>query len=755
MHTPKARGRGRRLRLRALVVLGFILALLVAQARLLAFDACHTCPTEDLFLLVDHRVDWQRRRERRSAAALLVDDLLEVVFPVAIGAAFLSSSPALTAVAVGVVLHFWVIPRARCQVLHSMGEFDLDDVRGGLHLLNRLDRWVWVATVVTMVVTTGDAYANTPTAMSMIGLGVRPQTLQPAKLTSPERDGVVDHFRVRTDHTKTHWVVTIRQPITLRIPREDPDQADVLMVQLHCGTDPDTGKPYLDQTTVGLAFGLSRQMTNERIASYKRRERIADVLEHERRNHALTPPVVQAIHRAILDDPLVGASAIRRHLVEIGVVAAEEDIALTTIDRASRTVDYPAVRTRIHEMLRRGEIVPDHQKIAQILLKEMDALAAVAGKKAGQVRVPMAELLALPSKDIDHPAPTIARSMPGIDELPSAADCGASPGLRWTFLLYFTSGASYREIAMFLGVRCGSTIYRRLNSLLERLPPLQAFLGPVRHSDVVAIDEKFILAPRSNRGGKMGRWVYLFLAIDPHSYDLLHAEVYPSRTTDCARAFLIGLKAKGVVSPKVIVSDLWGPYETLIPELFPSAVHHQCVFHAEQATSKLMLDKLGSNYASIPEARALKAAIIDLFRAASRRTLVRRYKKLLTRKPAWIESRPQLKPVFDSLERHFERLANAYTSRVLSVPKTNNAVERVIRCFTRRYKTMAGFNSLETAQRYVRLWEYYYRFRPFTSDASRRIRNRSPLQIAGYEVQGLTCLDLVMPPPQVQSASRA
>lgn len=68
---------------------------------------------------------------------------------------------------------------------------------------------------------------------------------------------------------------------------------------------------------------------------------------------------------------------------------------------------------------------------------------------------------------------------------------------------------------------------------------------------------------------------------------------------------------------------------------------------------------------------------------------------------------------------------------------------------------MAGFETLKTARAYVRLWSYYYRFRPFSPDASPGIRRRSPLEIAGYDVQGLTCLDFVMPPPQVGSASRA
>lgn len=706
---------------------------------------------ETAYLRLDIQVVTQRRRCNISPADILVDGFLFVILPVSVITLLVTGNGLLTALLVGASLHFWLLPRARRQVLSAWE--DPVEMVAAIAQINRLDRWAVVASLLAFLL--GILVPAPIDGAPLIAASVRPQTLQPDRLTSTVRDGVVDHYRVRTSHTDTHWVVEVRQPITIRIPREDPDLADVVMVLLHRGTGFD-GKPYLDQATVGLIFGLSRQMTNERIAMYKRQEHIADVLGRERQNHTLTPPVVQAIHQMILEDPLAGASAIRRHLVEIGVVATEDDIALITIDRASRSVDYPAVRTRIHEMLRRGEIVPDHQKIAKMLLKEMEALAVVAGKKAGQIVVPVAELLAPPSQAVDHPEPTTSPSMPGIDDLPAVEGNGVSPDLRWTFLLYFTNGASYREVAMFLGV-WGSTIYRRLGSLRRRLPPLQKLLGPLRFSGAVAVDEKFILAPRSDRGGKMGRWVYLFLAIDPHSYDLLHAEVYPSRTTDCARAFLVGLKAKGVLPPKVkvFVSDLWGPYETLIPELFPGVVHHQCVFHAEQATSKLMLDKLGSDYVSIPEARALKSDIIQLFRAGSRRTLIRRYKKLLARKPGWITSRPELEPVFDSLERHFERLANAYTSRLLSVPKTNNAVETVIRCFTRRYKTMAGFNSLETARAYVRLWEYYYRFRPFSPDASPRIRNRSPLQIAGYEVQGVTCLDLVMPPPQVEAASRA
>ncbi|MDP2323134.1 MAG: DDE-type integrase/transposase/recombinase, partial [Gammaproteobacteria bacterium] len=325
-------------------------------------------------------------------------------------------------------------------------------------------------------------------------------------------------------------------------------------------------------------------------------------------------------------------------------------------------------------------------------------------------------------------------------------------GYRASFVFYFSFGASYREIATFLGVHA-STIYRQVASIRRNLPSLQRLLGSIRYSGNVAVDEKYVLAPKPHRDGKMGRWVYLFLAIDPYTYDLLHAQVYPARNTDCARAFLLSLKAQGVLTPKAVVTDLWGPYETVIPEVFPGAVHHQCVFHAEQAASTMLRDKLGPDYRSVPQAEALRQAIVQMFRAGCRRTLIRRYAKLLAHKKTLLTGCPQLAPVFASLARHFEKVANAYADRRLCIPKTSNAVERVFRTFTRRYKTMAGFERLETAQNFVLVWACYYRFRPFSPDADRRIRNRSPLQLAGYDLAAVSPLDLLRPPLALRASS--
>lgn len=749
MNAARSRG-ARRFPLRALVGLGCALALFLVSTP--AGELQPGRPAEPSFLALEFHSCIQRRRESVSPGDILVDGLLVSMLALLVGIVFGLDGRLSAALLLGYA-HFRIFPAARRQAYVT---FDgIKQLRNALSVLNRLH--ACLAGLILLMMLGLEASAKPLAAYPAVGLlSVRPRTLCDAVLTSTCRDGVVDHYRVGTAHTDTHWVLQIRQPLTLRIPRDDPDFADIVMVALYQATGDDGGR-FLPQGIIGRLFRLSRQMTNVRIGLYKRREHIEDVLARSRNNYALTPLVLNAIHQMLLKDPFVGPTPIRQHLLEQGLIARVGDISLATITRAIQTVDFIVVRQRLQEMMGRGEVVPSYQKLCQILLQEMTALAEAAGTKMGQHLIPVAQLL--DSQPGPPPrAASISTRPPAPDNpllgVPRQDAVGAWPDCRTSFVWYFTFGASYREIATFLGVRA-STVYRRFCSLRHKLPSLQRLLGAIRYSGIVAVDEKYILAPKPHREGKMGRWVYLFVAIDPYTYDLLHARVYPARTADCARAFLLSLKAQGVLTPKVFVTDLWGPYETVIPEVYPGAVHHQCVFHAEQAASTLMRDKLGADFRSVPQAQVLRQAIVHVFRAGCRRTLIRRYGKLFQQKQALLTDCPELTPVFESLERHFEKLANAYADRRLSIPRTNNAVERVIRTFTRRYKTMAGFERLETAQAYVELWACYYRFRPFSTDANPRIRNRSPLQIAGYELEGVNCLDWGRPPPPAESRASA
>ena len=75
--------------------------------------------------------------------------------------------------------------------------------------------------------------------------------------------------------------------------------------------------------------------------------------------------------------------------------------------------------------------------------------------------------------------------------------------------------------------------------------------------------------------------MYVYLAVDVYTYDLLHIEIYTHNTQDSTHAFLLALKSKGY-RPRVIVTDLRKEYGPAIKAVFKGARHHECIFHALQ-----------------------------------------------------------------------------------------------------------------------------------------------------------------------------
>jgi hypothetical protein len=74
------------------------------------------------------------------------------------------------------------------------------------------------------------------------------------------------------------------------------------------------------------------------------------------------------------------------------------------------------------------------------------------------------------------------------------------------------------------------------------------------------------------------------------------------------------------------------------------------------------------------------------------------------------------------------------------IPLTNNTVELVIHRFDQHYQNMCGFDSIETARKYLHLFELTYRLTPFAKDnrpvkgRELDIRGKCPLELAGYDI---------------------
>jgi transposase-like protein len=292
--------------------------------------------------------------------------------------------------------------------------------------------------------------------------------------------------------------------------------------------------------------------------------------------------------------------------------------------------------------------------------------------------------------------------------------------------------STYRRVGQALQVS-EMTVYRWVSAWGVQMLPVAALFGVIRSSGVVGVDEKYILVPKNDKpAAKMKRWMYVYLAVDVYTYDLLHIALYPYNTRESAHAFLLALRTKGY-HPRVVVTDLRRDYGTLIPQVFPKARHHECLFHAEQEISRYLRKTWGRNYAQQqPQAEELRAAVVHIFQARTKRTAQKRYRSLLKDKKDYLQRAPPLLWVFAFLEQHWPYLVNAIESEL--VPATNNAVEMVIRRFDQHYQNFCGFESIHSAQLYLGVFEKIYRFTPFSKDARPGVRGKSPLQLAGYDL---------------------
>ncbi|MCL4487330.1 MAG: transposase [Chloroflexi bacterium] len=303
--------------------------------------------------------------------------------------------------------------------------------------------------------------------------------------------------------------------------------------------------------------------------------------------------------------------------------------------------------------------------------------------------------------------------------------------------------STYRRSARVLEVKA-STVYHWIASISPAAFCLAAYLGAVRTSGVIGIDDKWVRvcspsAVRPHGTRPRAVWRYAYFAVDVYSYDLLALELYPEHGDEAVRLFLLELKAKGI-RPRVVVSDLDPAYGRMLPLVFPQAVHHECIFHALQNALNQMTQVYGRHYQEkVPATAPLHDAIIHLFQAQSQKTVQKRYAELMQLRSGYVTRTPDIACVFDSLERHFPKLVNAIESA--DIPRTNNATELVIRRFDQHYQGMGGLDSFQSAQVYLRLFELVYRLTPFMDDNPGHKRGKCPLELAGYDLKQLPIAD--------------
>lgn len=98
----------------------------------------------------------------------------------------------------------------------------------------------------------------------------------------------------------------------------------------------------------------------------------------------------------------------------------------------------------------------------------------------------------------------------------------------------------------------------------------------------------------------------------------------------------------------------------------------------------------------------------------------------------YVRETPASAVIFEFLERHWSTPVNGIESKL--IPRTNNAVELVIRRFDQHYRNFCGFDTIESAQLFPGVFEKIYHFTLFSQDARPGIRGECPPELAGYDI---------------------
>jgi transposase-like protein len=316
--------------------------------------------------------------------------------------------------------------------------------------------------------------------------------------------------------------------------------------------------------------------------------------------------------------------------------------------------------------------------------------------------------------------------------------------------VYMGYRTTYRRAAWALSL-ASSTVYRWVHFWAQHPTLLAMLLGQVRSSGVVAIDEKWVKVrpAKPTEPHAHAVWMYAYFAVDVYTHDLLHSVLSPVNDEQAARLFLLELRAKGY-NPRVIITDLRQDYGRVSKEVFPQAIHHECIFHALQNAQRQVKEVYGKEYKTIPEAVALKEAIYRIFAAQSQKTVRERYHQVMALRETYVAQTPGTAAIFDSLERHFPKLVNAIESDL--IPRTNNAVELVIRRFDQHYQNFCGFDGAESGQEFLQAFQMVYRLTPFAKDNREvkdrgySIRGKCPLELAGYDLSQIPLAQLFQHP---------
>jgi transposase-like protein len=305
--------------------------------------------------------------------------------------------------------------------------------------------------------------------------------------------------------------------------------------------------------------------------------------------------------------------------------------------------------------------------------------------------------------------------------------------------IYVQGLSSYRVLATLLEQRLGTPVSRvTLNNWVQELGARAK----------TALEVSVELAPRwGGFLGVDGKAIYvrgekrcLFIGVDHPTQDLVHALVLESETAEGYARLVTEAHLDAGYPLLGVVSDLAPGFVQAHHDYFGMVPFQACRVHFDR--------RLDSN---IPKAKwSKKAPLYAELKERIRAVLFApTYYEARSLADELIAERKRFKDtgsvdVIHALRRSFGLyMAHHF---VTGLPADNNVTENVIKQLNKKLRLMEGFESMESAERYVRLLVGCYRFKRFTDSCRKSGNGQSPLELAGVDLSDRNWLSFLIKP---------
>lgn len=301
--------------------------------------------------------------------------------------------------------------------------------------------------------------------------------------------------------------------------------------------------------------------------------------------------------------------------------------------------------------------------------------------------------------------------------------------------IYIQGLPSYRVLAALLESRVGQSVGRvTINNWVLDLgeqakTPLEVSNELKPHwGGFLGVDGKAIYV----QGAKH----CLLIAVDHPTQDLVHALVLRSENAEGFARIVTEACLDAGYPLKGVVSDFGPGFAQAHRDHFGAMPFQACRVHFDRRLDSEIPKAKWSNkaplYAELKE-RIRQVLYAPTYDEASR------YLRALTEERARFKATGSTN-VIRGLERNFDvYMAYHFTP---GMPADNNVTENVIKQLNKKLRLMEGFQSFESAERYMRLLVGCYRFKRFTDSC--RKNGKSPLELAGIDLQGRDWLSFIL-----------